>query len=171
MATTEDRRAADTDRLVRASQRGDRRAFGLLVQRFQNAAYAVAVAQVRNAHDAEDLLQDALVTAYLKLGQLRDPSLFPGWLHSVVVSECRRWRRHREVESRATEASGSWIDAGARGVGPDQRARLAQRELWAHVHSLAEPNRSVALLYYPSLSRLRTTGTGARATRATAFRT
>jgi hypothetical protein len=98
--------------LVRQSLNGDQRAFGGLVQRFQNAGFAVAVSHVGNPHDAEDVLQDAFVTAYCKLGQLRDPSLFPGWFRSVVVTQCRMWLRQSRLQERVTEVaevSGKWI--------------------------------------------------------------
>ena len=59
--------------LIRQCRDGNAEAFAPLVRRYQNAAYAVALGYVRDPHEAEDIVQDAFVAAYCKLGQLREP--------------------------------------------------------------------------------------------------
>ena len=53
---------------------GNAQAFEPLVRRYQNAAFATALRYVRSRVDAQDIVQDAFVAAYCRLGQLRDRS-------------------------------------------------------------------------------------------------
>ena len=51
--------------LVRAAQDGDKEAFGQVVRRFQDMAYASAYATVGDAGLAQDIAQEAFLDAYL----------------------------------------------------------------------------------------------------------
>jgi RNA polymerase sigma factor (sigma-70 family) len=68
-------------------------AFCELVRRFQDMAYACAYAVLGDFHLAEDAAQEAFISAWQKLGQLREPEAFPGWLRRVVLTECNRLTR------------------------------------------------------------------------------
>ncbi|MFL5338846.1 MAG: sigma-70 family RNA polymerase sigma factor, partial [Gemmataceae bacterium] len=47
--------------LVEQAQSGDRRAYGELVKRFQNAVYAIALGRVHDATEAQELTQDVFL--------------------------------------------------------------------------------------------------------------
>lgn len=79
---TEIRQTAD---LVRASQAGDRDAFGELFERFQPTIMAIAMRRMRNASDAQELVQDVFIQAMTKIEQLRTPECFIGWLRQITV--------------------------------------------------------------------------------------
>ena len=64
-------RTDDAD-LVRLARSGDKKAFGHLVERHQHMARRVALGMVRSEQLAEDLAQEAILAAYLSLGNLRD---------------------------------------------------------------------------------------------------
>jgi DNA-directed RNA polymerase specialized sigma24 family protein len=70
-------------------------AFGELVLRFQDMAFACAYAVLGDAYLAEDVAQDAFVVAWQKLDQLREPDAFPGWFKRIVLSQCNRLTRGR----------------------------------------------------------------------------
>ncbi|TWU51041.1 ECF RNA polymerase sigma factor SigW [Rubripirellula tenax] len=70
--------------LVRAAQAGDRDAFGELFQRYRPGIVALAMRRVRNADEAEELAQDVFIQAMQKIGQLRVPEAFGGWLRRIV---------------------------------------------------------------------------------------
>src|SRR5919199_3074206 len=72
-------------------------AFDELVRRFQDMAFACAYAALCDFHLAEDAAQEAFVSAWRKLSQLREPEAFPGWLRRVVLTECGRLRRKRRL--------------------------------------------------------------------------
>jgi RNA polymerase sigma-70 factor, ECF subfamily len=71
--------------LVRQAQRGDRNAYGQLVERFWGAVFASALARVRGPMDAQELTQEVFVHAMRKIGQLRDPRCFAGWLRRITA--------------------------------------------------------------------------------------
>jgi DNA-directed RNA polymerase specialized sigma24 family protein len=56
--------------------RGDREAFGMLVNLTSDRMYAIATRILRDSHLAEDALQSSLITAWRELPRLRDPDRF-----------------------------------------------------------------------------------------------
>jgi RNA polymerase sigma-70 factor (ECF subfamily) len=81
----ESRDWADLAALVGRAQRGDREAFGELVEQFQPTVYAIALRRLANASDALELTQEVFLHVLRRLGQLREPERFAGWLRQVAV--------------------------------------------------------------------------------------
>ncbi len=75
----------DIEQLVIRAQSGCASAFGDLVRRFQPAVHAVALARLRNEHEAMELVQEVFVHAWRKLPQLREPKCFISWLKQITV--------------------------------------------------------------------------------------
>ena len=71
--------------VVRQAQRGDRDAFGSLVEQFQPTVYAIALRRLGNASDALELTQDVFLHVLERITQLREPERFAGWLRQVAV--------------------------------------------------------------------------------------
>lgn len=71
--------------LVREAQAGDRLAYGELIDCFQGTIYAIALARLRNTAEAQELTQEVFLRGMKKLGQLRDPQCFAGWLRQITV--------------------------------------------------------------------------------------
>src|SRR6516162_1793007 len=71
--------------LVEQARRGDRTAYGELVERFQPTVYAVALTRLRNPLEAQELAQEVFIHAMNKLDQLRDPQCLAGWLRQITV--------------------------------------------------------------------------------------
>lgn len=89
--------------LVTTVRKGNHQAFGEIVRRFQDMAWASAFAQIGDAHLAQDAAQEAFVEAYVKLKDLREPEAFPGWFRRIVYKHADRQRRVRRPEPRAPE--------------------------------------------------------------------
>ena len=73
--------------LVRLAQAGDLDAFGELVERNRRAVFRAALAAVGSATEADDVAQEAFVTAWRKLAGFRGESQFRTWLLSIT------WRK------------------------------------------------------------------------------
>lgn len=73
--------------LVRLAQAGDTEAFGELVERNRRAVFRAALAAVGSATEADDVAQEAFVTAWRKLSGFRGESQFRTWLLSIT------WRK------------------------------------------------------------------------------
>ncbi len=71
--------------LIDRARGGDREAFGDLMISFKPAVFAVAMARLRDVNEADELTQEVFIQAMLKLGQLRDPRCFVGWLRQITV--------------------------------------------------------------------------------------
>jgi RNA polymerase sigma-70 factor (ECF subfamily) len=78
--------ATDLD-LVRLAQAGDVEAFVELVERNRRAVFRAALACVGSAAEADDVAQEAFVTAYRKLSTFRGEAQFRTWLLSIT------WRK------------------------------------------------------------------------------
>jgi len=98
--------------LARAAQAGDREAFGQLIERHRDMVYGVCYRMTANSADAEDLSHDTFVEAFLKLGQLRAPERFGGWLRTLCLNLCRMWYRRRQVETEVLDEETVVVENG-----------------------------------------------------------
>jgi RNA polymerase sigma-70 factor (ECF subfamily) len=73
--------------LVRLAQAGDSEAFGELVERNRRAVFRAALAALGSPAEADDVAQEAFVTAWRKLSGFRGESQFRTWLLSIT------WRK------------------------------------------------------------------------------
>jgi len=108
--------AADDAALVRASQRGDRDAFGILVSRHATSVLSVTTRMLGPTADAEDVAQEAFVAAYKALHGFQFEAKFSTWLYRIAVNKCTdvlRARRPGTVSLDATDEDGvtSWEPA------------------------------------------------------------
>jgi len=133
------------DVLVERARGGDTAAFDALVRRHLRPAYAVALSVVMEPADAEDVCQDAFITALERLDTCQ-PDRFPGWLLTIVRNRAISWQRRRKVR-RAEPLD--W----ARGVkgGPDPSQEYDQVALGERLNAAMAPlparQREVLLLH------------------------
>lgn len=75
-----------TAQLVERARNGDRDAFGALAEHFQPTVFAICRARLGgNFAEAAELTQDVFVHVMRRIGQLREPDRFAGWLKQVAV--------------------------------------------------------------------------------------
>src|SRR5829696_712736 len=101
--------AATDDELVGRSRRGDRAAFEQLVRRTARVVYARQYLETRDAHRAEDLVQETFLLAWRSIGKLEDSSGFRAWLLAIARSVAtdayrRETRRKRDGGKRGESA-------------------------------------------------------------------
>lgn len=85
--------------LVRRVQGGDPDLFYQLVRPYERRVYSAAFAILRNAADAEDAAQEAILKAFRHIKQFREEARFSTWLIQIAVNEAlmRRRRNHGDV--------------------------------------------------------------------------
>ena len=54
-------------------------------------AHHIAKGIINNEDLAQELVQDAMLQAYLSLNKLRDPNCFKSWLYGIVLNVCRNY--------------------------------------------------------------------------------
>jgi RNA polymerase sigma-70 factor (ECF subfamily) len=76
----------DDPELVARFLRGDEAAFDVLVRRYQQPIYRLALRYVGSDADAKDVAQRAMVQAFLKVKELRDGASFKSWVYRVAAN-------------------------------------------------------------------------------------
>lgn len=88
-------------RLINSVINGNVEDFELLVLEHQKLVYNIALKMVGNAHDAEDVAQDAFVKAYNSLQNFRGDSKFSVWIYrltsNVALDFLRTKKRHNHI--------------------------------------------------------------------------
>ena len=101
--------ASDTDQqLVQRAQRGDLRAFDLLVLKYQGRIAALVSRYVSDAGEVEDVTQEAFIKAYRALGKFRGDSAFYTWLYRIAANAAKH---HLVAKGRRPGADATIEDA------------------------------------------------------------
>lgn len=131
---------------------GRTEAFGQLVIRYQDRLYNSLVHVIGSADTAQDVVQEAFVHAFQKLGSFRGQSAFYSWLFRIAlnaaISEKRKNRRMAGSVEAARESAGiEPIDARAENY-PAHALEVAERQAMVHqaLDQLAEEFRTVLVL-------------------------
>ncbi|MEU7800052.1 sigma-70 family RNA polymerase sigma factor [Micromonospora arborensis] len=133
--------------LVVLAQAGDAAALGALLARHEATMRAVALSILGYGPDAEDAVQDAMVVALRRIGEVRDPAAVGPWLRAIVRNNSRMTLRGPRA---VPVAEPEWF-AGAADT-PTPEEALDQGEMrdwvWHAIGQLSEPDRLVTLLRY-----------------------
>ena len=133
----------DTD-LVRSAMRGDERAFTEIVNSVADRFLGVAHRILRDAALAEDAVQQALLSAWRDLPDLRDPASFDGWAYRILVRACYTEARKRKRWHPATI-----VRSIAEPAAPDLIGGIIERErLERGFERLSVDQRAVLVLTY-----------------------
>jgi RNA polymerase sigma factor (sigma-70 family) len=141
--------------LVMRARADDTDAFTLLIERYQVLLICIALRSVGDKEIARDLVQEALLQAYLSLDQLRDAARFKNWLYGIVLNLCRNWVRTSKQGARALTTSLdhefllTYYDDT---LSPDPEELFVEQELHdlvrEAIHMLSPKNRTVMELFY-----------------------
>jgi len=103
----------DIDRqLVERAQRGDKRAFELLVEKYQRKLGRLLSRFIRDPSEVEDVMQEAFIKAYRALPAFRGDSAFYTWLYRIGINTAKNYlaalrrRAPTSTEIDAEEAEG-----------------------------------------------------------------
>jgi RNA polymerase sigma-70 factor (ECF subfamily) len=77
--------------LVDRVQQGDKRAFDLLVLKYQRKIQRLLSRMLRDQNDIDDVMQEAFIKAYRALPQFRGDSAFYTWLYRIAINTARNW--------------------------------------------------------------------------------
>ncbi len=142
--------ASDAE-LVVVALAGNTQAFDVLVNRYRRAMLTVAQQIVRNATDAEDVVQDAFLRAFEALPQLADLNRFGAWLHSITRNRALRYYKNasryqpqEDMEPYLNTVS----DTSAADPAQIVESELTQQGIRDAIQSLPPDYQAVIELYY-----------------------
>jgi len=85
--------------LLEASRRGEREAFGALIERYQAVVCAVSFSRTGDRALSEDVAQDTFIAAWSQLDRLREPRRLRAWLCRIARNLARKARRRTAREA------------------------------------------------------------------------
>jgi RNA polymerase sigma-70 factor (ECF subfamily) len=143
--THRDTEAGDASLVAHALQNGPE-AFGPIIERYKDAVFGVALARLRNFHDAEDLTQTTFVEALNTIERLKDPARLGAWLRTIAIHRCINWlkRRGRLVDLDAIEEP---VSAQLSPADELEKGELQDRVMHA-VDRLSKTQHETVMLYY-----------------------
>ena len=149
----EEMHKADDELLVASAKEGDEQAFAALWSRHSNMVLHKAFRITRNYTDAEDVVQDAFLRAFVHLKGFDQRSKFSTWVVRIAINSAltilRRKRAHPEALASSPTTEVSWELADQRPDFEDQYCRNElQRRLNMAIRTLPKLLREVMLLYH-----------------------
>ncbi|MDA7950229.1 MAG: sigma-70 family RNA polymerase sigma factor [Pirellulaceae bacterium] len=137
--------------LVHNANSGDRDAFGMLVCRYQNRLFNTMYHIAGNREEAEDVVQEAFVQAFLKLDTFRQKSAFYTWLYRIAFNIFVNRKRRKKVQtSLETIRADSGQEPIQNGTASNPQEHLLQKERAVEVHRalqrLSQEHRSILVL-------------------------
>lgn len=129
---------------------GDTNAFSMLIDRYKDMVYSLALKMTKNTEDAEEVAQDAFLKAYKSLASFKGEAKFSSWLYSIVYHACldkikKNTKRYQEIEiNEYTEQKLEDLDGVLQQLDRKERAeRIAQC-----LDMLPEEERAIIWLFY-----------------------
>jgi RNA polymerase sigma factor (sigma-70 family) len=141
-------RPTDAEAIARARE-GDSGAFGVLVTRYEEAAFRAAYLVTRNADDAADMAQEAFVRAHAQLRTFRQEEPFRPWLLRIVTNLALNQRRAFGRRIGLLERAGRLLSRDD--VPPPETLVAADEEsrtVWEAINRLGDDDRLILYLRY-----------------------
>jgi RNA polymerase sigma-70 factor, ECF subfamily len=144
--------------LVRRAQAGDVEAFGMLVERHRRAVFRAALAAVRSPAEADEVAQDAFITAFQKLEGFRGDASFKTWLLAITWRKAidrrksvMKWMQRLVTPAHPTDTGEEWdpmerLTAGGQSQEEDVMTADLQRRLRPLIAALPKKLRDALLL-------------------------
>lgn len=143
------RQVKDEEQLIQAALAGESQAFGKLVERYQDRLYSAMVNVVGSTDEAEDVVQEAFIQAYIKLNTFQMNSRFFTWLYRIAFNYAlSRRRKNRGTVSLEQNREATGNEPTDQREGPendmvrDESIYLLRRAL----DRLTEDHRSILVL-------------------------
>ena len=144
----------DDAELIERTLEGDSQAFAALVEKYQEQIHALAWQKIGDFHIAQEITQDAFITAYQKLATLTHHNRFAGWLYVITSNKCNMWHRKKTLQPQSLEETDpmeleevyySEYMSRQREEAANQKRRATVQRL---LNKLRESERTVITLHY-----------------------
>src|SRR6266700_3556482 len=142
----------DDATLVASVMVGEREAFDILLQRYSSSVLRLCSRLLGNTVEAQDILQEASLQAFLGLARLREPVRFAAWFHAIAANLARSaLRRRHELSLLQLDDDAMtqvvWTDAPAT-LEEYQMEREIHETILQALHDLSSVNRQAVIGFY-----------------------
>ncbi|NVJ61791.1 MAG: RNA polymerase sigma factor RpoE [Gammaproteobacteria bacterium] len=140
--------------LVERVQSGDKKAFDLLVKKYQHKVFSLISRLVRDPADISDVAQEAFIKAYRALPNFRGDSAFYTWMYRIAINTAKnhlvaQGRRPPDTDVDAVDAEQYSSGDALRDIGSPERMMLKdelKRRVYESIEQLPEDLRSAITL-------------------------
>lgn len=142
--------ASDASLLARVAA-GEAAAFDVLVGRWNNRVFRLALRFFRRPEDAEEIAQEVFLKLYRAAAGYRSEAPFEHWLLRIATRACAdrlrdRRRRPESVLADVTPDAGAWLDAALTGAALEAQQAEAARTLAADLLATLSPKDRMVLV-------------------------
>ncbi|MCB1662274.1 MAG: RNA polymerase sigma factor RpoE [Pseudomonadales bacterium] len=148
-------REQETDQqLVERVQKGDKRAFDLLVLKYQHKIAGLVSRYIHDSHEVLDVSQEAFIKAYRAIGRFRGDSAFYTWLYRIAINTAKNHlvsRSRRPPDSDVEIADAEYFEGASKlkdNDSPENELYKAELEktVFKAIHQLPEDLRTAVTL-------------------------
>lgn len=111
--------------LVKKVQKGDKRAFDLLVLKYQHKIFSIISRYIKDSAEVQDVAQEAFIKAYRAIGNFRGDSAFYTWIYRIAINTAKN---HLVSRGRRPPSSDVDVEDAEYYSGSDQLKDLATPE-------------------------------------------
>ena len=146
---TEELDSAQERELVLRCQKGDADAMGTLIIQYQHWVYNIAYGMLGHHQDAEDVAQDAFLSAWENIGKFQFRSRFSTWLYRIVKNKCLNHidqYQRRKTDPTEIDDSQPWVPLDT--VTPEEEALRTEEKNIVHaaLAKLKDSHREILVL-------------------------
>lgn len=142
---------------------GNHKAYGILVNRYQNFVFTLVLRYIPSREEAEEVAQDVFVKAYRSIADFRGQSKFSTWLYTIVNTTCiSHLRKKRQHVTLIDEEQMLRLPVGntLTEKGPDATERNSERRMLQQaINKLPEMESQIITLFYQHEQSLDEIGT------------
>jgi RNA polymerase sigma-70 factor (ECF subfamily) len=140
--------------LVERVQKGDKKAFDLLINKYQHRIISLVTRYVNDHAEAQDVAQEAFIKAYRAIGNFRGDSAFYTWLYRIAINTAKNWlvaakRRPPASDIDAVDAEQYDIDSRLKDKGTPENEMMREeirQTVYGTIAQLPEDLRTAIML-------------------------
>jgi len=132
------------------AKKGNRDAFGQLMENHATRAYRIAYTILQNQADAEDVVQEAFITAFKSIKKLTKEGAFPSWMGRIVTTRAYDHLRKKQRQNKTIEATTAnfKFELSQSIANPSENIHDLSMDLGEAINKLPELHRLAVMLRY-----------------------
>lgn len=108
---------------------GDKNAYSMLVEQYQNFVFTVVLRYVKSREDAEEVAQDVFIKAYRYLADFKGASKFSTWLYTITTTTCITFLRKKKLDVKSLDNENVFagvenVDSGMSANQVEQKSKI-----------------------------------------------